>query len=293
MSARDGKIESDTSLPPGAAPLVEVDDIWKSFGEVAALRGASMWANRGELTAIVGDNGAGKSTLIKCISGIYAPDRGSIRIGGAAVAYRGPQEARHHGIETVYQDLALVDDLAIYQNVFLNREPTWGFGPVRFLARRTMEERTRALFGELNVSVPSVSGKVRGLSGGQRQAVAIARGVMWGRELVIMDEPTAALGVRETAKVETLIRDLVTRGIGIIVISHNLEQVMRLSTRIWVMRGGQVVSGIPTNQASKEDIVAMITGLHESASQRSRPIGADEAGGSQKDSAALPPQSPY
>jgi ABC-type sugar transport system ATPase subunit len=278
MSGGSGEIVADTVLKPASAPLVEVEDIWKSFGEVAALRGASMWANRGELTAIVGDNGAGKSTLIKCISGIYAPDRGSIRIAGTDVAYRGPQEARQHGIETVYQDLALVDDLAVYQNVFLDREPTWGFGPVRFLARRAMEERTRALFGELNVSVPSVSSKVRGLSGGQRQAVAIARGVMWGRELVIMDEPTAALGIRETAKVETLIRDLVTRGIGIIVISHNLEQVMRLSTRIWVMRGGQVVSGIPTDQASKEDVVAMITGLHESAPQRSRPIGTDETG---------------
>jgi D-xylose transport system ATP-binding protein len=278
MSRRGSEIVADTVLKAGSTPLVEVQDIWKSFGEVAALRGASMWANRGELTAIVGDNGAGKSTLIKCISGMYAPDRGSIRVAGTAVAYYGPQEARQHGIETVYQDLALVDDLAVYQNVFLDRERTWGFGPVRFLARRTMEERTRALFGELNVSVPSVSGKVRGLSGGQRQAVAIARGVMWGRELVIMDEPTAALGVRETAKVETLIQDLVTRGIGIIVISHNLEQVMRLSTRIWVMRRGRVVSGIPTNQASKEDVVAMITGLHESVPQRPRPIGADEPG---------------
>jgi len=172
-------------LTPGSAPLVEVQDVWKSFGEVTALRGASMWANRGELTAIVGDNGAGKSTLIKCISGIHVPDQGSIQIAGTAVTYRGPEQARHHGIETVYQDLALVDDLAVYQNVFLHREPTWGFGPVRFLARRTMEERTRTLFAELNVSVPSVSGKVRGLSGGQRQAVAIVRGVMWGRELVI------------------------------------------------------------------------------------------------------------
>jgi ABC-type sugar transport system ATPase subunit len=166
MSGRSGEIVADTVLMPASAPLVEVVDIWKSFGEVAALRGASMWANRGELTAIVGDNGAGKSTLIKCISGIYAPDRGSIRIAGTAVAYRGPEEARHHGIETVYQDLALVDDLAVYQNVFLDREPTWGFGPVRFLARRAMEERTRALFGELNVSVPSVSGKVRGSRAG-------------------------------------------------------------------------------------------------------------------------------
>ena len=129
----------------------------------------------------------------------------------------------------------------------------------------------------MSQSRPSRAG-VRGLSGGQRQAVAIARGVMWGRKLVIMDEPTAALGVQETAKVETLIRDLVTRGIGIIVISHNLEQVMRLSTRIWVMRGGRVVNGIPTDQASKQDVVAMITGLHESAPQRSLPIAVDQAG---------------
>jgi ABC-type sugar transport system ATPase subunit len=262
---------------PASAPLVEVQDIWKSFGEVTALRGASMWANRGELTAIVGDNGAGKSTLIKCISGIHVPDQGSIQIAGTAVTYRGPEGARHDGIETVYQDLALVDDLAVYQNVFLHRELTWGFGPVRFLGRRTMEERTRTLFAELNVSVPSITGKVRGLSGGQRQAVAIARGVMWGRELVIMDEPTAALGIRETAKVEILIRELVTRGIGIIIISHNLEQVMRLSTRIWVMRRGQVVGGIPTDQARKEDVVAMITGLQEDAPQRSPPMGPDQA----------------
>jgi ABC-type sugar transport system ATPase subunit len=278
MSEPGGEIVADAVQTPASAPLVEVEDIWKSFGEVAALRGASIFANRGELTAIVGDNGAGKSTLIKCISGIYAPDRGSIRIAGKAISYRGPQEARHHGIETVDQDLALVDDLAVYQNVFLDRELTWGFGPVRFLDRRAMEQRTRALFGELNVSVPSVLGKVRRLSGGQRQAVAIARGVMWGRELVIMDEPTAALGIRETAKVETLIRDHLTRGIGIIVISHNLEQVMRLSSRIRVMRAGRVVGGVPTHQACKEDVVAMITGLHESAPQPSRATGDDKAG---------------
>ena len=125
--------------------------------------------------------------------------------------------------------------------------------------------------------MPSVSGRVRGLSGGQRQAVAIVRGVMWGRELVIMDEPTAALGIRETAKVEILIRELVTRGIGIIIISHNLEQVMRLSTRIWVMRRGQVVGGIRTDQARKEDVVAMITGLQEDARRGSPPMGSDHA----------------
>ena len=138
MSGRSGETVPDTVLMPASAHLVEVEDVWKFFGEVIALRGASMWANRGELTAIVGDNGAGKSTLIKCISGIHTPDRGSIRIAGTAVAHRSPQEARQRGIETVYQDLALVDDLAIYENVFLDRELTWRFGPMRFLARRAM-----------------------------------------------------------------------------------------------------------------------------------------------------------
>ena len=249
--------------------LVEVKDVWKSFGEVAALRGASVWADRGELTAIVGDNGAGKSTLIKCISGIHSPDQGTIEIAGQVANYSGPEEARHRGIETVYQDLALIDELAVYQNVFLDRELTWGVGPIRLLARRKMQEKTRDLFEELNVSVPSITGRVRGLSGGQRQAVAIARGVMWGSELVIMDEPTAALGVRETAKVERMITDLVGRGVGIIIISHNLEQVMRLSDRIWVMRAGRVVAGMPTGQASKEDVIGMITGLHDDLTERS------------------------
>ena len=160
------EIVADADLIPAPVHLVQVENIWKSFGEVVALRGASMWADRGELTAIVGDNGAGKSTLIKCIAGIYAPDRGSIRIAGTAVSHRGPQEARHRGIETVYQDLALVDDLTVYQNVFLDRELTWGFGPVRFLARRAMMDRTRALFDELKVSVPSVTRRIRGSRAG-------------------------------------------------------------------------------------------------------------------------------
>jgi ABC-type sugar transport system ATPase subunit len=245
--------------------LMEVTDIWKSFGEVVALRGASLWADRGELTAIVGDNGAGKSTLIKCISGVLRPDQGTIRLNGTPVSYQSPEQARRIGVETVYQDLALVDDLSVYENVFLDRELTRGFGPLQFLARGAMRQETERLFNTLNVTLPSLSGRVRGLSGGQRQAVAIARGVKWGRELVIMDEPTAALGVRETAKVEALIRDLIDRGLGLIVISHNLDQVMRLSAQVWVMRGGRVVGGLRTAEASNERLVSMITGLVDEA----------------------------
>ena len=256
-----------TVLPSNGSSqrLIEVTDVWKSFGEVTALRGASLWADRGELTAIVGDNGAGKSTLIKCISGVFRPDQGTIQLNGTPVSYQSPEQARRSGVETVYQDLALVDDLSVYENVFLDRELTRGLGPVRFLARQAMQQETERLFESLNVTLPSIAGRIRGLSGGQRQAVAIARGVMWGQELVIMDEPTAALGVRETAKVEALIRDLIARGLGLIVISHNLDQVMRLSARVWVMRGGRVVGGLRTAEASNELLVSMITGLADEA----------------------------
>ena len=257
--------------------LIEVTDVWKSFGEVTALRGASLWADRGELTAIVGDNGAGKSTLIKCISGVFRPDQGTIRLNGTPVSYQSPEQARRSGVETVYQDLALVDDLSVYENVFLDRELTRGLGPVRFLARQAMQQETERLFETLNVTLPSIAGRIRGLSGGQRQAVAIARGVMWGQELVIMDEPTAALGVRETAKVEALIRDLIARGIGLIVISHNLDQVMRLSARVWVMRGGRVVGGLRTAEASNELLVSMITGLADEALSPLRVPGPESA----------------
>ena len=250
----------------GTAPhLLEVEDVWKAFGKVVALRAASMWADQAELTAIVGDNGAGKSTLIKCISGVSMPDHGAIRLNGTQVPYRSADQARRHGIETVYQDLALVDDLSIWQNLFLDREITWGFGPVHFLNRSVMQQETQRLLNGLNVSVPSISARVRRLSGGQRQAVAIARGVMWGSELLLMDEPTAALGVRETEKVESLIQDLVKRGLGLIVISHNLDQVMRISQRIWVMRNGRVIGGLRTADATREQIVSMITGLSQQA----------------------------
>jgi D-xylose transport system ATP-binding protein len=161
--------------------------------------------------------------------------------------------------------LALVDDLSIWQNLYLDREITWGFGPVHFLNRSVMQKEAQRLLNGLNVSVPSILARVRRLSGGQRQAVAIARGVMWGTELLLMDEPTAALGVRETEKVESLIVDLVKRGLGLIVISHNLDQVMRISQRIWVMRNGRVVGGLRTADATREEIVSMITGLSQQA----------------------------
>ncbi len=242
---------------------IELKDIRKSFGSVEALKGASLWADTGEVTAIVGDNGAGKSTLIKCLAGYHAPDSGTIVVDGEEVDFGSPIAARRHGIETVYQDLALSDQLTVWQNIFLNRELTTGVRPVRFLRRREMRAQAKELVSSLAVNVPAVTKTVKRLSGGQRQAVAIARAVMWSNQFVIMDEPTAALGLRETAQVEDLIKRIVDDGTSVLIISHNFEQVMRLSQQVWVMRGGQVVDGHRTADVSGVDLVAQVTGARE------------------------------
>jgi simple sugar transport system ATP-binding protein len=247
---------------PAAQPLLEVDAISKRFGSVVALREASLTAATGQITAIVGDNGAGKSTLIKCVAGVHGYDSGEIRFAGAPVSFATPEQAREHGIETVYQDLALIEDLSVWQNLFLNRERTIG-GPLRLLDRRAMRKEADILLRRLAIEVPSVRARVRRLSGGQRQAVAIARAVAWGSRLVIMDEPTAALGVRETARVEEFIRSLRNHGLTVIVISHNFDQVIRLSDHVWVMRGGRVVAGGRTSGLTADDLVALVTGARQ------------------------------
>jgi ABC-type sugar transport system ATPase subunit len=243
-----------------SAPAVAIEHARKRFGSVVALDDVSLSANIGEVTAIVGDNGAGKSTLIKCISGVQSIDNGEIRIAGEPVNFGSPEQARAHGLETVYQDLALVDDLFVWQNLFLNREIVRGVWPFRALDRRLMQAKSRELIDGLSVTMPSVTNRVRRLSGGQRQAVAIARAVMWGSKLIIMDEPTAALGLRETAQVETLIRDVVAHGTTVILVSHNFEQVLRLASNVWVMRGGRVVGNARTDGLTGEQLVAMVTG---------------------------------
>ncbi|WP_297081692.1 ATP-binding cassette domain-containing protein [uncultured Demequina sp.] len=239
---------------------LEVTDVTKSFGNVTALRGATLSARAGEVTAIIGDNGAGKSTLIKCVSGYHAPDGGEIKVSGKPVHFGSPLDARHHGIETVYQDLALADQLSVWQNIYLNRELTAGPWPFRVTRRGAMRAKARELVGDLAVNVPEVTKTVMRLSGGQRQAVAISRAVMWSNEFVIMDEPTAALGLRETQQVEALIRRIVERGTSVLIISHNFEQVMRLSDQVWVMRGGRVVNGHRTAEVTGADLVAEVTG---------------------------------
>ncbi len=241
-------------------PLLEVRGVSLSFGSVQALRGVDLQLRAGEVTAIVGDNGAGKSTIVRCISGIHRADEGTIRFGGEPIDFRNPEEAREAGIETVHQNLALVEDLTVWQNLFLNREIVRRIGPVAFLNRRAMQQQAREMVGSLAVNVPAVGSRVRRLSGGQRQAVAICRAAGFSSRLVIMDEPTAALGVQETARVEELVLRLRDEGHAVLLISHNFAQVMRLSDHVWVMRAGECVAGRRTSETTGEEIVALITG---------------------------------
>ncbi len=241
-------------------PIVEVRGLSLAFGSVQALRDVNLQLRPGEVTAIVGDNGAGKSTVVRCISGIHKADSGEIEYDGSTVSFHNPEAAREAGIETVHQNLALVDDLTVWQNLYLNREIVHGVGPVALLDRRAMRKGAQEMVSTLAVNVPAVSSRVRRLSGGQRQAVAICRAAGFSSKLVIMDEPTAALGVQETARVEELIVRLKSEGRAVLLISHNFAQVLRLSDHVWVMRSGRCVAGRRTAETSGEEIVALITG---------------------------------
>jgi simple sugar transport system ATP-binding protein len=244
------------------SPLLQATSIRKHFGSVVALRDANLELVAGEVHAIVGDNGAGKSTFIKILSGVLQPDAGDILIGGRAVTINNPHIARELGIETVYQDLALAGHLDAASNLFLGREkmlpPPLGW--MGFLDKRAMRRRTEEEMRHLKIGIKSVEQPVLSLSGGQRQAVAVARAVAWGRRIVIMDEPTAALGVRESLMVLQLIREIRSRGIGIIMISHNLPEVFDVADRISVMRLGQTVASFTKSETSMEAIVTMMTG---------------------------------
>jgi len=249
---------------PSGEVLLSARGVSLSFGSVRALKDVDLDLRAGEITAIVGDNGAGKSTFVKCVSGVYRPDAGAMTLGGESIAFADPQEARRAGIETVHQSLALVEDLAVWQNLYLNRELTKGVGPLRVLDRRAMKSGARDMVSGLSVNVPSTTARVRRLSGGQRQAVAICRAAGFSSRLVIMDEPTAALGVQETERVEALIRRLRDDGRAVLLVSHNFAQVMRLSDQVWVMRSGRCAAGRRTAETTGEEIVALITGAQSS-----------------------------
>jgi D-xylose transport system ATP-binding protein len=267
----------DATLTPKASDvLLLVENVSKWFGAVHAVTDVTLWARSGEITAIVGDNGAGKSTLIKCIAGVHAPTAGQILLNGNPVHFSSPEDARRAGIETVYQTLALVNDLTIWQNLFLNRERVKRMGPFSFLDRGAMRRESANMLSRLEVNIPTINARVRQMSGGQRQAIAIARAAGWGSRLVIMDEPTAALGVRETARVEELILRLRDEGIAVLIISHNFDQVMRLSNQVWVMRSGQLVGGRRTNETTGSELVSMITGANKQVLQEELMSGEEQ-----------------
>ena len=254
------QVQEKAAEAPRGEMLLEARGLKKSYGQVHALRDGAVEIRVGRVTAIIGDNGAGKSTLVQCLSGMHRTDGGELKVGGQGVEFHGPQTARDAGIETVYQDLALVDTLRVWQNLYLGREDGIGRGPLRWLKRGAMRKEAARMVGTLAVNVPSVDSRVLGLSGGQRQAVALARAAGWGSRIVILDEPTAALGVQETAKVEEMILNLKAQGLGIVLISHNFDQVLRIADDVFVMRSGRTVAHRPTEGTTGPDLVSLVTG---------------------------------
>jgi fructose transport system ATP-binding protein len=245
------------------APILEARGLVKRYGQVVALNGADFELFPGEILAIIGDNGAGKSTLIKALSGALQPDEGEVRLGGERVHFRSPRDARQAGIETVYQDLAVAPALDIASNIFLGREQRRR-GPLgqalRLLDKRSMRREAARHFAELGIGVQSITQAVETLSGGQRQGVAVARAATWARTLVIMDEPTAALGVKETRQVLDLIKRVRERGLPVILISHDMPHVFELADRIHIMRLGRRVAVVTPQTHTMAEAVAIMTG---------------------------------
>jgi len=240
--------------------VIEIKGLEMHFGGVKALRGVDMQIPRGKVTAIIGDNGAGKSTLIKCLSGIYQPTHGKILINGKPVEITSPISARHHGIETVYQDLAVLDTLTVAENLYLSREIQKGFWPFRLLNRKKMLVGAAEMMERVGNTTIRLNNEIGYMSGGQRQAVAISRAVGWGAQVIIFDEPTAALGVKESAEVAHLIERLKSQGITVIIISHNFEEVLTLADLVWVMRQGKAIASRNASEVSGRDLVALLTG---------------------------------
>jgi fructose transport system ATP-binding protein len=242
---------------------MEARGLVKRYGQVVALNGADFELYPGEILAIIGDNGAGKSTLIKALSGALQPDEGEIQLDGTPVHFRSPRDARREGIETVYQDLAVAPALDIASNIFLGRERRRRglLGSVlRMLDKRAMRREAARHFAELEIGVQSISQPVEDLSGGQRQGVAVARAATWARRLVIMDEPTAALGVKETRQVLDLIKRVRDRGLPVILISHDMPHVFELADRIHIMRLGRRVAVVTPQTHTMAEAVAIMTG---------------------------------
>jgi ABC-type sugar transport system ATPase subunit len=241
--------------------MLRLDAVRKEFGSVVALQGITLDVGAGEIVALVGDNGAGKSTVVNCVAGVHPPTSGEILVEDEPVRFTGPLDARRLGIDVVFQDLALASAQPVYMNMFLGRELVTG--PLRRLDRGAMVVQTQTLLEELDVRIDDPRQTVRELSGGQRQGVAIARAAHWAQRVVVMDEPTAAMGVAETERVEELIRRMRDRGRAILLVSHSLDQVFRLADRVCVLRRGTQVGIRRTRETTGDEVVAMITGLRK------------------------------
>lgn len=244
--------------------VLRLEGIAKNFGAIEALKGVSLSIAKGEVIGLMGDNGAGKSTLVKIIAGNFRPSHGRMFLKDQEVALHNPLDARHHGIEIVYQDLALCDNLTAAANVFLGRELTRRFGPLRINDYASMNKRAAQLFQELR-SETRPKDLVRSMSGGQRQAVAIARTRLSNADIVLMDEPTAAISVRQVAEVLNLIRLLRDQGVAVVLISHRMPDVFGVADRVVVLRRGSVVADKPVAATSPEEVTGLITGAIEHA----------------------------
>lgn len=252
-------------------PLLKLEGIVKSFGAVRALCGVDMTLKHGEVLSIAGDNGAGKSTLMKVLSGAVIPDSGRIFLKGEEVLFRSPGDARKLGIEMVYQDLSLCNTINVAKNIFLGREPVKKFLGLPFLDEPLLHQRARDILQNLEVKIPSTHSKVETLSGGQRQAVAIGRTILFNPCILIMDEPTAALAVREVRKVLDLIRLLSGRGVAVVLISHRLQDILEVSDRIMIMYEGRKAAERKTSETNLEELIHLIG--RESLEQEERANG--------------------
>jgi len=240
--------------------ILEAKNVSKFFGTITALKDANLSLKSGEVLGVVGDNGAGKSTLMKVLSGLYNPSEGSIYFEGKEVFFSSPRDSQNLGIEMVYQDLSLAENLPIGDNIFLGREPTRSFGPIKFLDHKKRKQFTEEHLAKLKINVKSADQKVEELSGGQRQAVAIARATAFDAKIVIMDEPTAALAVKEVGKVLDLIRGLKNLGVGVIVISHRMDDIFSVSDRVMALFQGANFAESSLKETSRDEVVGWIMG---------------------------------
>jgi ABC-type sugar transport system ATPase subunit len=250
------------SADAGRTPVLEARGVSRYYGSVAALQNVNLHVHRGEVVGLVGDNGAGKSTLLKILCGAVRPTEGQLLVDGEEVSFTAPRESRERGIEVVYQDLALATELSIADNIFLGREKRRS-GPLsalRLLDRQGMATEAKTTLDSLGIEIDDVDVRTGLLSGGQRQAVAVARAVIWGSRLLLLDEPTAALAVMEQRKIGALIQEVARQNVGVVLVSHNLRQVVELCDRIVVLLRGHLVADLDAKTTTVEDVVRWITG---------------------------------